>query len=319
MVRAEYWWQRCAVRFIIAVCCTHVLHSGALNCPGFECCHHYIRCLLVGRSRLRPHLRDVFIKFSNCTVREGMRYHQSFSTSSLYYCSFRSPNRLLFSQVAKYLQGPLTFHNNPPTGIRPRHRNHHLSSQLAVDSQGKEHMLLNFYVKGQPPGSDSDSDSEHGSCWESASQWAAGSGSLPEMSFEAHMAMAREKLESVAETCRQLFKFLSGEQVPTPRDVAQPSSEVMEEKKETGWMSSITGIFSSLKGPSAAHTEHFEDPAGPVDTDGEVHADLVMVSPSELFAQRICSQRARTIEDTLNSDTCSSTCQVRQTCFLRCA
>ena len=56
------------------------------------------------------------------------------------------------AQVRQYLQDPLIFHNHPPTVSRPRHRNHYVSSQIFVDSAGREHMLLNFYVQGRPPG-----------------------------------------------------------------------------------------------------------------------------------------------------------------------
>ncbi|KAH8100454.1 TIM21-domain-containing protein [Cristinia sonorae] len=178
-------------------------------------------------------------------------------------------------RVAKYLQGPLSFHNNPSTGIRPRHRNHHLSSQIAVDSQGREHMLLNFYVKGQPPGSTSTAEDE--SYLDSAVRWtkdtrdALSKGTLDELAVS-----ARERVEQVLDRCKHLFKFLSGDSV-LPRDVPPAAPEVKEAKKESDWLSGLTGVFSGIKGPTAAHSEHFEDPVtGPTDTDGEVHADLVM-------------------------------------------
>ncbi|TCD70670.1 hypothetical protein EIP91_002394 [Steccherinum ochraceum] len=179
-------------------------------------------------------------------------------------------------RVGKYLQGPLAFHNNPPTGIRPRHRNHHLSSQIAVDSQGKEHMLLNFYVKGQPPGSLSTSPED--SYLDSVVRWTQDTtATLSTMSLEELGDSAKDRVDRTLEQCKRMFKFLSGDSLPTTRDVPSTLPEVKEEQKKQGWFSGFTGVFSGIKGPSAAHNEHFEDPTtGPVDTDGEVHADLVM-------------------------------------------
>ena len=34
--------------------------------------------------------------------------------------------------------------------MRPRHRNDRVASQIVRDSSGREHMLLNFFVQGQP-------------------------------------------------------------------------------------------------------------------------------------------------------------------------
>ncbi|THH32326.1 hypothetical protein EUX98_g1868 [Antrodiella citrinella] len=177
-------------------------------------------------------------------------------------------------RVAKYLQGPLIFHNNPPTGVRPRHRNRHLSSQIAVDSQGREHMLLNFYVKGQPPGS----GSEDASYVDSVLRWTkTTAAAVTEMSLIELVDSARDRMEQVMGQCKEMFKFLSGDSVPAVHNVSLPDPETKEEKKETGWLTSVTGVFAGLKGPSAAHTEHFEDPTtGPSETEGEVHADLVM-------------------------------------------
>lgn len=138
-------------------------------------------------------------------------------------------------------------------------------------------MLLNFYIKGRLPGSASTAQDD--SYVESAIHWTQTTTSaLSAMSFDELMDNAKVRMEHVLEKWKQMFKFLSGDSVPTKRDIPPSSPEVREEKQEKGWLSGLTGVFSGIKGPSAAHTDHFEDPiTGPVDTDGEVHADLVMV------------------------------------------
>lgn len=137
-------------------------------------------------------------------------------------------------------------------------------------------MLLNFYVKGQPPGSGLAQDDSY---LDSAIRWTQTTATkLSDMSLEELVDTTKDRMGRVLEQCKSMFKFLSGDSVPTTRDVSSSLPEIKEEKQEQGWMSSLTGVFSGIKGPSAAHTEHFEDPVtGPVDTDGEVHADLVMV------------------------------------------
>lgn len=137
-------------------------------------------------------------------------------------------------------------------------------------------MLLNFYVKGQPPGSHSTSTDE--SYVDSAIRWTQDTSStFLEMTPNEILDAAKERLDRLSENFKQMFRFLSGDSVPTPRGMPTSSPDVKEEKQEKGWISSLTGVFSGIKGASVAHTEHFEDPAGPVDTEGEVHADLVMV------------------------------------------
>lgn len=179
------------------------------------------------------------------------------------------------TRVAKYIDGPLTFHNNPPTGIRPRHRNHHLSSQIAVDSSGREHMLLHFFVQGQTPGSVSeDSESYLNKAMASIQSIAS---EISEMSLDEVTQEINRRSKQVFESCKRMFRFLSGDDVSTPSVPSAPHIPAAEEKKPSGWMSGFTGMFSGLKGVSGSSAEHTEDvPSLPTETEGEVHADLIM-------------------------------------------
>ncbi|KAI0786076.1 TIM21-domain-containing protein [Abortiporus biennis] len=179
-------------------------------------------------------------------------------------------------RVAKYLQGPLTFHNNPPMSIRPRHRNH-LSSQIVVDADGREHMLLNFYVQGQPPGSTSLAAStsyvDHVISWtkDAANQ-------LSQMSIKDVVENTKARGLNAFDSFKEMFRFLSGENTESqtrPSPVSVPEKNV--ERKEEGWMSSFTGLFHGLKGGSSAAEEKLNDvPYSPSDIEGEVHVDLIM-------------------------------------------
>ncbi|OCH96669.1 hypothetical protein OBBRIDRAFT_830072 [Obba rivulosa] len=179
-------------------------------------------------------------------------------------------------QVSKYLQPPYIFHNNPPMSVRPKHRNHHVSSQLVLDSSGKEHMLLHFYVQGSPPGSSSHADE---SFFESVVHRVKDATStLGQMSLNELAVAVQARAERTLETAKQMFRFLSGDVTPAP---APPPPLVRQEKKEvkkeSGWTSAFTGIFSSVRGATRSTPETPRTvPDGKMYDEGEVHADLVM-------------------------------------------
>ncbi|OBZ79731.1 Mitochondrial import inner membrane translocase subunit tim21 [Grifola frondosa] len=179
-------------------------------------------------------------------------------------------------KATKYLGEPLVFHNQPPSTVRPRHRNHYVSSQLFRDSAGREHMLMNFYVQGHRPGSEPPSTSESESYLSSAFRRAKESVSaLADMSLDDIVQSAKEHADNVFEAARQRFRFLSGDAVPPLPLPAAPKEDVKEKKKEGGWMSGFTGLFSGIKG--VARTAAQSDSSdGQLYSEGEVHADLVM-------------------------------------------
>ncbi|CCM01637.1 uncharacterized protein FIBRA_03698 [Fibroporia radiculosa] len=182
-------------------------------------------------------------------------------------------------KLAKFLQGPLVFHNNPPSLIRPRHRNHHVSSQLVVDAAGREHMLLHFYVQGRPPGSLAPlPDTGSISYVDSAIQWAKTTTlEVSEMSLDDLIESTKTRADVAWSSAKELFRFLTGDPLPSIQlpEPSKPAVKVEQDKK--GWMSSFTGLFSGLKGParSASESGH-EGSDGKNYSEGEVHVDLVM-------------------------------------------
>ncbi|KAG6332333.1 hypothetical protein ID866_6761, partial [Astraeus odoratus] len=160
-------------------------------------------------------------------------------------------------QVAKYLHAPLTFHNNPPSSIRPRHRHRHVASQIAVDSSGREHMFLSFYVQSSPSSSATDK-----------SQW-----NLDDITSLTYDDV-KTKTRPLVDSAKRAFRYLSGEAVPPPELSHPINNEKQKEKEKTEehlW--GLTSLFKGLRGGRPAGEAAVE--AGATWTEGEVHADLV--------------------------------------------
>ncbi|KAI9066684.1 hypothetical protein FKP32DRAFT_1755734 [Trametes sanguinea] len=181
-------------------------------------------------------------------------------------------------QVHQYLQEPLVFHNHPPTVSRPRHRNHFVSSQIFVDSTGREHMLLNFYVQGRPPGSPAlPADEDPNYFARMAHKAQEKMVALQSMSWDDIKAEAEARSERAAEAMKGLFRFLTGEEGSQPKAAPMPVQEKREEQEKKGWLASVTGLFSGIKGTTRSGSGSSADAwNGPAFTEGEVHADLVM-------------------------------------------
>ena len=212
----------------------------------------------------------------------------------------------------QYLQGRLVFHNHPPTLSRPRHRNHYVNSQIFVDSAGREHMLLNFYVQGRPPGSASYAGEEEDGFFTRMSHKAQlAAMKLGEMSFEDIKEEATTRGIRLVELTKGMFRFLTGEEDVRPAVPPVPVQEKkMEEKK--GWMSSVTGMFSGIKGSTRSGSSSAEAYNGPTSTEGEVHADLVMVCPCQCqcLTLKLANVLRRMTKGTTSSAISSSTCQI---------
>ncbi|KDQ54782.1 hypothetical protein JAAARDRAFT_37885 [Jaapia argillacea MUCL 33604] len=178
-------------------------------------------------------------------------------------------------RVAKYFQKPLTFHNNAPSAIRPRHRNHHVASQVAVDSAGREHMLLNFYVQGRPPGSAPAPDAPEESYLDSVVTWSKDKASrISELTWDECVSEAKSRTTLVVESSKRLFRYLIGRPERPTTSVPPPAPEATEKQAEKGGFWSIAGVFGGLKmgGPRDGSGE----PAGgKMYAEGEIHADLV--------------------------------------------
>ncbi|KLO20481.1 hypothetical protein SCHPADRAFT_991838 [Schizopora paradoxa] len=196
-------------------------------------------------------------------------------------------------EILQCLPGKLTFHNNPPSSSRPRHRNRHVSSQLAVDSQGREHLILNFFIRTSPERLSS-ADEEEGYVdrlfakirviadeswtWDEIQTWSL------------------ETYARVKEKGRRLFWYLTGESgssppqvspahtspsAPPPRKQTHIGRQNHEEEAKGGLWSSITGLFSGLGrglgdgSASAASSNAGSGWRGVAFEEAEVHCDLV--------------------------------------------
>lgn len=186
----------------------------------------------------------------------------------------KSPCLIIHFKVARYLHGPLTFHNNPPSSTRPRHRNRHVTSQIVLDAYGQEHMILSFYVKGRPEGSE---ESEFSNL-ESAERWLQEKvAALPDMKLEDAVQWSRECASDVRDKSIRAFRYLSGAPPPPAptATVAERHVEQPQKKETSAW--DFVGLFSGLrsqsrKSPGSTADEHRTF------TEGDVHADLIRVS-----------------------------------------
>lgn len=172
-------------------------------------------------------------------------------------------------------------------------------------------MLLNFYVRGRPPGSEPIEEST--SKVDKAIEWTKTTAlELSEMNFDEVVDSVKDRANRTYDACKRIFKFLSGNPVPSPQHPQLPTLEVQEEKKERGWMSGVTGLFSGLKGPSGSSVEVLPDPSlGPIAAEGEVHADLVMVSHVDVTTfEETNILSCRIPKGISSSDTFLSTCLV---------
>ena len=183
-------------------------------------------------------------------------------------------------KVAKYLPGSLVFHNNPPSVLRPRHRNRHVSSQIVLDSGGREHMLLNFYVQATPHLTDS-----HTSYFQAISSWATSVvTNLPELSWQEARDSAARHAQEIVGSAKDLFRYLSGD--PTPPQPAatriafpEPLKQELPTNDRKGFWDGVAGLFGSLRSRSRSGSQEGVPEAGNgrVWHDGEVHADLIRV------------------------------------------
>jgi len=180
-------------------------------------------------------------------------------------------------RIARYLNAPLSFHNNPPSTVRPRHRNRHVMSQRGVDSWGREHMLLNFYVQGSERVPSTHDASE--SYINSAVHWTQTKLShLADMSFDDIADETKARASRAVENSKSLFKFLSGESALSPQPPLHPSYEpAADEKKDESVLSNLMALFTEIKGKNRkGHENAFVSGDGRTYTEGEVRADCIL-------------------------------------------
>ncbi|THH18103.1 hypothetical protein EW146_g2830 [Bondarzewia mesenterica] len=182
-------------------------------------------------------------------------------------------------RITRYFQGPLTFHNNPPSVVRPRHRNRHVSSQIAVDSSGREHMFLNFYVQSRPPSEPTES------YLDSAMLWVKDiTAELSDLTWDGAVAMSKHYASQTAASAKELFRYLTGDPVP-PRPITADAmmgsgkmeKDTQKQEEDKGMWEGIAGLFGSLKRQNRVTVEErqVDSANGNVWQEGEVHAELI--------------------------------------------
>jgi len=178
------------------------------------------------------------------------------------------------TKISNYLNGPLTFHNNPPSSVRPRHRNRHVTSRVMVDSYGQEHMIMTFYVQGRPEG-EMVAPSES-SYLESSSKWLQDKGNaLSELSYDEVIEWSKDTAKNLWDRSVRAFKYLSGTPLPPPILPEITTTDTQESKTEDNVAWGFAGMFSSLKGAKSSGAGLMTRQLGRHFTEGEVHADLV--------------------------------------------
>ena len=141
-------------------------------------------------------------------------------------------------------------------------------------------MLLNFYVQGHTPGSSRQAyaEGEGDGVLSRLSHKVQGTvETLQEMSVEDMKDEAMKRGQRVADMGRGMFRFLTGAEDAQATPQFAPVPEQKPAKEESGWISSVTGLFSGIKGSSRSGGSSSDTWNGPAFTEGEVHADLVMV------------------------------------------
>ncbi|KAG5715256.1 histone H3.2 [Termitomyces sp. T112] len=182
------------------------------------------------------------------------------------------------AKVAKYLHGPLSFHNSPPSAIRPRHRDRHVISQIMVDAHGQEHMIMTFYVHGQPPGSNVVPSADASSYFETTVEWTKLKVvQASELTLDESIEWSKEHARIMWDKTRRLFKYLAGTPLPPPPLPVQQEKTPEPNKTEESNTWSFAGMFSTLRGSkgTSSRAESKRTPDGQVFTEGEVHANFV--------------------------------------------
>ncbi|KAH8120602.1 TIM21-domain-containing protein [Phellopilus nigrolimitatus] len=202
-------------------------------------------------------------------------------------------------KISEHLPGPLTFHNNPPSSSRPRHRNRHVSSQLARDSAGREHLLLNFYIRSSP-GSSSSLFEEDGYLGRVQNTIRALG---EEWTWDDARTWGSEALQGARESARRVFLYLTGEAGSSSSSASFPFSSTSQSdahdaapspygRREThigqhagdeegGLWASVAGLFSGIgksigaAAGSGAAGRGRKEGRGEIFEEGEVHCDLV--------------------------------------------
>lgn len=137
-------------------------------------------------------------------------------------------------------------------------------------------MLLNFYVQ-----SSSSAKSARSADGEAGPSYLE---SLSSLTLDESISYGKERLESIMESAKRAFRYLSGDvaQLPTSQPQLSAKENQDRERVQDKGLWSLAGLFSGLKGRRRSAIEGAGD-SGVLWTEGEVHADLVRVCNSQII------------------------------------
>ena len=160
-------------------------------------------------------------------------------------------------------------------------------------------MLLHFYVQARPPGAAPHEDEDVSYLDRASARVTRAASSLSDITMDEFVEKAKTHAQATLDSTKELFRFLSGDPLPRPPSEQPVKEEVKQEKEEKGWASGFTGLFSGLRGTAKNSTETKEAPDGSTYSEGEVHADLVLVRQLSPVAPLgvLCSQGLIVLQD----------------------
>lgn len=168
------------------------------------------------------------------------------------------------------MKGPLRFHTTAPSYNAPRHRARHVSSQLAMDQSGNEHLLLHFFVESTHPDKSYTEES---------------SLSLSDLSLSSAYEWSKTHASNALDASKSAFAYLVGSN-PPPQEIntrpnGSPSTSTGVRHTDIGKSStegssawSFAGLFGGIRTTNTSAKKAAREPAAQY-TEGEVHADLV--------------------------------------------
>jgi mitochondrial import inner membrane translocase subunit TIM21 len=184
-------------------------------------------------------------------------------------------------KLALHLSPPLSFYTTPPSSLAPRHRNRHPQSHLAIDSSGREHLLLHFWVSSSP--STHDEPAQTWQEWFNDLSW-------DQDSMNENYEHAKRTLRIAWDNVKGALAFISGQSSAASPSLPSntkgigslPTPTVHQEEREgSGW--SFFGMFKSIKiGGNNRNDKDSGSSASALSgikwDSGEVHVDFVKVS-----------------------------------------
>ncbi|EJD55388.1 hypothetical protein AURDEDRAFT_155622 [Auricularia subglabra TFB-10046 SS5] len=179
-------------------------------------------------------------------------------------------------ELAKHLRAPYKFRTNPPSSQLPRHRNRSVSSLNATDAQGREHLLLTFYIQGASEDA-SDLNASDESYWSRTVDWTSRTtAQLSTTSFHEAQEWVKENFLCFVASSQRILAVLVGVAIPsTPAPAPPPPKEhkPVEPNASNGW--GFAGMFSGIRTTRPSDVAHKDLEPRYDHTHGEVHADLI--------------------------------------------